>query len=44
MRIGNDGAIEMNQLGRSNNSMSREECPEIQITVAAMETKNNEMC
>ena len=44
MKIGNDRAIEMSQLGRSNNSTSRGECPEIQITVAAMETKNNEMC
>ena len=31
-RIGSDGAIEMSHLGRSSNSVSRGECPEIQIT------------
>lgn len=37
-RIGSDGAIEMDHLRRSNNSVSRAaECPEIQITVAGQE-------
>jgi hypothetical protein len=31
-RIESDGAIEMSHLGRSSNSVSRGECPEIQIT------------
>ena len=31
-RLGSDGAIEMSHLGRSSNSVSRGECPEIQIT------------
>ena len=36
-RIGSDGAIEMNHLERSNISVSRGECPEIQITSAGDE-------
>ena len=38
-RIESDGAIEMNHLGRSTNSVSRGECPEIQITVVGEEKR-----